>query len=170
MKSLVESAVDQIDNALRGPELLPESSSLLLGIVTALQTLSIMYKACHWETKGESFFGDHRFYEEQHWAATNDMDRLAERVFGLSKTGSVYMGGEWIAQLSGNLSKIASIKDRVQRAIHAETFIHQKLTETNKKLADTNQLILGLQDLLPSLASNREQALYLLKQRAAKSE
>lgn len=138
---------------------------LLKHLVCRLRAAYLTHQAAHWETKGVAFYGDHLMYERLYNAAQGDADAVAERVIGL-------FGGTMHDQdpvLSVALADVPATEDVRVRCDVAEHLALVAASTAYDLLKGGGQLTKGLDDLLLSVASHREEARYLLRQREVAS-
>lgn len=150
-------------------ELAPEPpNEVLLSALTGLRAAYLVHQQAHWESRGPHYYGDHLLYERLYTSSQEDADELAERIAGLMGSEALSIHGQWGEMLEDEtLLGIIQIQDTYERSLRIEEHALFLLEEAYHTLSDTEDMTLGLDDLLMSLCSNRETSLYLLRQRGA---
>lgn len=138
-------------------------------LVHALATLRLAYIAhqqSHWESRGKNFYADHLMFQRMYESAATDTDMLAEKIAGVFDWTIISVRSQLNSFTScvGCIGAIDS-QDHLARAVMVEEHALDAIDDLYDALDDAEEKTLGLDDLLPQLASNRETNLYLLKQR-----
>jgi DNA-binding ferritin-like protein len=141
----------------------------LLRLLASLHALRWLYHASHWKAAGPSFYGDHQLFERLYKgdpSIDDQIDMLAEKVsarFGASAIDPVALQQSAASSLS---KAVAEGSTAAEHGLSLERFIQKLIEETQAVLRANDLLSLGLDDFLMGLASERETAIYLLKQRS----
>jgi DNA-binding ferritin-like protein len=124
-------------------------------LVAGHRFLSLVYQNLHWLSKGSEFYGDHLLYERLYKKLVEEVDQIAERAIGLV--------GDQTVDLSHIIPnfEIVSAGLTMGSAIETEQAL-AVILQAAEQAADS----LGAKDLLATLASSREEDLYLLGRRA----
>jgi DNA-binding ferritin-like protein len=61
----------------------------LAGATAAARALLLVIQTCHWQTSGDSFYGDHKLFELIYDETIEDIDRLGEKAVAMSDELSV---------------------------------------------------------------------------------
>lgn len=169
---LLESLPDPLFQSrlnLYGAE--PEKAESGLQLVLAsLRALRWSYHTKHWMVSGGHFYGDHLLFERLYDGKPDlddQADALAEKMVALLGPASVSTRQIWpLAGLA--LEYGAAAGDCPYRqSLAMEEQIQKHLSEAYGTLKSEGRLSLGMDDLLMSIANEREQAIYLIKQRLA---
>lgn len=138
---------------------------ILAAVVAYLRYLGAMYQNHHWQAQGNDFYGNHLLFERVYKQILEDVDALAEKSVGLFDTS--------VLNFHKQLSLIKSIGDKfpehnttqehLSHSVSAEQRFVKMLKITQEKLKGTNELSLGLDNLLAQLSDNSESRLYLLR-------
>lgn len=141
---------------------------LLQQLLAALRALRWSYHTKHWMVSGGHFYGDHLLFERLYDgkpSLDDAADSLAEKMVAIY--GPVSVCSRFIWPLSGSfLERGMAAHDcpyRQSLAMEGET--QALLAKAYAMLKATKSLSLGMDDLLMSLANEREQAIYLIQQR-----
>lgn len=130
--------------------------------IALIRAVYLMHQNHHWITKGKNFYGNHLLFERIYKSAAEDADMAAEKFIGLFGTETLDLHMQ--AQMIGRILENFSSGDPVQTSLEAE----KKFLDFSEKfytlLDKEDRLTLGLDDMIMSIASNREGAVYLLKQ------
>jgi DNA-binding ferritin-like protein len=141
-------------------------SEALAALISYLRYLGLMYQNHHWQAKGNDFYGNHLFFERVYKQVLEDVDSLAEKTIGLYDVNVLRFHKQlsFIKTIGEKFADHDSTQDHLQHSIIAENKLVKMLYATQQKLKGTNELSLGLDNLLAELSDNSENRLYLLKQ------
>jgi DNA-binding ferritin-like protein len=135
--------------------------------ISLLRSVYLVHQNSHWLSKGSNFYGNHLLFERIYKSAAEDADTAAEKFIGLF--GNEALDLHMQAQLIGETLKDFSSGDPRQMSLGIE----KKFLDYSEKLYDVLKeegMSLGLDDMLMSIASNREGAVYLLQQAEPKGQ
>jgi DNA-binding ferritin-like protein len=129
-----------------------------------LRQLYVIETFCHWTTRGDPFYGDHLLFERLYKATAEDADSAAERFIGLFGLEAVDYNKQ--TELMNKVAKkFESLHDDpINLALTAEKAFIEFAKAAYDVFEDEGVLSLGLDDLIMSIASTHETAIYLLKQ------
>jgi len=132
--------------------------------IASLKAMALIHTHNHWVIKGNDFYGDHLLFERIYKSALEDLDLAAEKCVGL-------FGAECLnydlqtTLLNKVLSKYKILSDSPQKmSLAVEKDFIKLSSDVYNCFDDEGKLSLGLDDLLMSIASNRETSVYLLQQ------
>ena len=139
---------------------------ILAAAVAYLRYLSSMYQNHHWQAQGDDFYGNHLLFERAYKQTVEDVDKLAEKTVGLF--GIEVMGLQkqlsLMKAIGEKYTQQNSTQEHLHHAIQTEEEFVRLLYTVQQKLTKSNELSLGLDNLLAELSDNSESRLYLLKQ------
>jgi hypothetical protein len=139
-----------------------------------LRALRWHYHTAHWRVRGDSFYGDHLLFErlyagdgEDDSAPTMDdqIDTLAEKMVATYGRDSVLTQVIWPGSTAFIEAGLGSSECPFRQSIFLEEALQVSIRSTYDMLKAEGRLSLGMDDFLMSLASERETAIYLLRQR-----
>jgi DNA-binding ferritin-like protein len=135
----------------------------LCGYYTALlRSIYLQHQGAHWKTSGNDFYGNHLLFERIYKTAADNADAAAERFIGLFGTDTMNLHSQ--AQMIGKVLE----KHSAGEPLNSSLEIEKRFLDFSQKFYDVvkkeGKMSLGLDDLLMSIASDREAAVYLLKQ------
>ena len=132
--------------------------------VATLTAMSIVHHQNHWLTKGKTFYGDHLLFERIYDSSLEDLDSAAEKFIGV--LGEDCLDYDLQTDLLHRvLLKYENLEGSPQQMSLAIERDFLKLgTALRAQLEEEEKLTMGIDDLLASIASNRETAVYLLQQ------
>jgi DNA-binding ferritin-like protein len=137
--------------------------------VASLKGISIIHQQGHWTTSGELFYEQHLLLERIYNSAIEDLDLAAEKMVGLF--GSDVLD---YVQQADLLHKVLLNYKGISQALPRSLAVEQDFLKFSQKAYDAfeneGELTLGLDDMIMSIASNREEAAYLLKQSLSKRD
>ena len=138
-----------------------ESNKTALLIIASLRSASMIHKNNHWLTSGKEFFAKHKLFDKIYESALEDTDTMAEKFMGIFKN-------EWLDEtlhaklVSEILFNYNKIEDRVEKSLAVEKDIVKLLKNAQDLFEKNGDLTLGLADVLGSVSTSRETAIYFL--------
>lgn len=130
--------------------------------ISHLQSIGIIHRAAHWAYKGKTFYGAHLLFDRLYEAAFKDADLAAEKAVGLFGTDCVDL--QLQAQTLCKLLEKATEENLIERSLAAEKRFLGYSKRFYEVLKSAGKMTLGLDDMIMSIASKREEAVYLLQQ------
>ena len=132
--------------------------------VASLKAMAMIHTNNHWITKGRPFYGDHLLFERIYKSSLEDLDAAAERFVGLfgEECLNYQLRAELLHKILLKYKNLAEEPLRLSLAIEKD-FIKFSQDAYNC-FEEEGRLTLGLDDLIMTIASNRESAVYLLRQ------
>lgn len=140
---------------------------LLSAYVAFLRSLYLIHQTNHWTSHGDDFYGNHLLFERIYKSAQENSDLAAEKLLGLFGPSIIDQRNQadLIHQISTSLMKKMT---GLELSLYAE----QKFLNVSRKikaLLDGKSLLsAGLDDAICSIASDRESAVYLIRQALSK--
>jgi len=132
--------------------------------IATLKAISLIHQQNHLVSKGKNFYGNHLLFERLYKSSQEDLDSAAEKFIGLFGDDCLNYDLQ-IELLTKVLSKYKNLEgSNVAMSIAIEKDFIKLSQEAYKLFRDVNQMSLGLDDLIMSISSNREEAIYLLQQ------
>jgi DNA-binding ferritin-like protein len=131
--------------------------------VAALKGIYLIEQHSHWTTQGNDFYGDHLMFQRLYEAAQEDLDLAAEKFIGLFGVDCLdySMQADLVHKV---LLKYKGVEDPLNKCIAVE----EEFVKFSKAAYDCfekeGKMTLGLDDMVMSIASKREESLYLLRQ------
>lgn len=132
--------------------------------VATLKALSLIHQHNHWTTKGVSFYGEHLLFERLYKSTLENLDLAAEKFIGVF--GDQCLGYDLQAELLNKvLVKYKNLEGSpIQMSLEAEKDFLKFSKDAYNCFEEEGKLTLGLDDMVMSIASDREAAVYLLQQ------
>lgn len=159
-----------------GPRMVPEGSpyDILAYLLAGLRALYMVHQTAHWQTRGQSYYGDHLLFQRIYEESLVGIDGVAERLIGLTGDpqqvclcAQIKIIHSLIEMVHGDGPSVAvSPEELVQRSLLGETTLLGGIDKLKQKIEEAGALTEGLDDLLQGIASKHEEFVYLLKQRA----
>lgn len=142
------------------------SGEILGAIVAYLRYLGAMYQNHHWQAQGNDFYGNHLLFERAYKQIIEDVDALAEKSIGLFDVNVLNFHTQLtlIKAIGEKFPEHETTQEHLTHSISAEKQFVKMLQIAQQKLKGTNELSLGLDNLLAELSDNSESRIYLLKQ------
>jgi hypothetical protein len=139
-----------------------------------MRAASLIHQTHHWQTRGQSYYGDHLLFERLYNDSQGMIDSLAERsvsLFGYHvvdanvQTAAI---GEFVAHIYGTREEQLTGSESYPRvSLQAELLMLLLLKMVYEATNSEGKLSLGMDNLLQGVADNHEQFVYLLQQRIA---
>lgn len=132
--------------------------------VASLKALSLIHQHSHWTTKGNDFYGDHLLFERIYKSALDNLDLAAEKFIGLF--GAECLDYQFQAELLNKvLLKYKGLNgEPLEMSLAVEKDFLKLSKDAYNCFEDEGKLTLGLDDMVMAIASDREGAVYLLRQ------
>jgi DNA-binding ferritin-like protein len=132
--------------------------------IASFKALALVHQHNHWTTKGLSFYGDHLLFEKLYDKALEDLDLAAEKFLGVF--GDECLKYDLQAEfLNKSLEHYSDMEGSpLEMSLAIEKDINQLCKDAYNCFKNEDKLTLGIDDMLMSLASNREESVYLLQQ------
>ena len=144
----------------------------LVELLAALQALRWFYHSTHWTVKGQSFYGDHLLFERLYGGAAPaldaEIDGLGEKMVAAYGSDVVQVSSTWPKAGPFLEEGARSSTCPYQQALTMERRVQAIIRSAYDALKAAGELSLGLDDMLMTLANERETAIYLLQQRASR--
>lgn len=129
-----------------------------------LRQIAIIHQHSHWTTKGATFYGDHLVFERIYKSASDDTDLVAEKFLGILGTKSVDYNLQSKLMYKISQKHNTLIGQPIEMSLSAEKSFLDLSKEFYNLLDSENKMTLGMDDMIMSIASNRESSCYLLQQ------
>lgn len=137
---------------------------MLAMYVAFLRAVALTHQNNHWTCSGSTFYAHHLMFERIYNSAQENADAAAERVVGLLGSGAIVL----TTQAKDIAEMLKQFDGKDEELIANSIAIETQFLEFSQKMYDSldksGKMSLGLDDLIMSIASDREAALYLLKQ------
>ena len=140
---------------------------LLQSLLSVLHGTQEVHQSCHWLSKGSSFYGDHLLFERLYENIVEEVDSVAERLIGhhgseaFDPVDHMNMKAKFVSVCSSSGSS------NIDQAIFAEESVLKTLRKTYDGISRSQNMTLGLDDLIMSVSDQHERHLYLLNQRGS---
>lgn len=134
----------------------------MVELLALLQAAYLTYRADHWTVRGDDYYGNHLLLQRIYEQAEKHVDSIAERIVG-------YWGGDAIDEqeqgrmIQEAMSDFSSGKPLEDSLLAAKT-VREKLREVYDVMQAGEKQPLGLDDLLMSISSEKDEHVYLLQQ------
>lgn len=143
-----------------------------LGVLSsAASALAHVLQTCHWQARGDSFYGDHKLFEELYSDTSGEVDEIAERAVGMGSPLLVHpvMRTEQISEfvrlyVGDNSSSFPRSFDLLTLAFSAETLFLGFVKTSLEILEKNGELTQGIENMLGNIADKHEKHVYLLSQ------
>jgi DNA-binding ferritin-like protein len=153
------------------PTQAPDKMTTLQEYLAFAHFLSISHHVFHWVSKGMSAYGDHLLFERLYSETDAELDMIAEKAIG--QTMDDVVAPMALFSLMGQIaeSHLADVDVKggnplmVRKALELETTFINMTKSVYDSLKESDQMTLGLDDMLMNIANTHEGHAYLLKQR-----
>jgi DNA-binding ferritin-like protein len=132
--------------------------------IATLKAMALIHQNSHWTTKGVSFYGDHLLFERLYNSALKDLDLAAEKFIGLfgDECLNYILQAEMLNKVILKYKEYAGAPGEMSLAIEKDFLKFSQ--EAYDCFKEENKLSLGLDDTIMSIASSREESVYILQQ------
>mgnify|MGYP003965860419 CR=1 FL=1 len=145
------------------PGALNQAKVELGNALALLRATSWNYLTSHWQIGGDSSYGDHLLFERMYEATVKETDALAEKLVGTYGIAAVDARDQ--AHMMAYILSHFDIGCPFERGLKVEQIFQAYIKRTLDRLEDLDQLSVGMDDFLRTLANDHETNLYLLQQR-----
>lgn len=134
--------------------------------VAFLRGLYLLHQNHHWITSGSDFYANHLLFERIYKTAQENADLAAEKFIGLfgSEALALEEHPKLIAECLAKFNK----QSPIESSLAAEKDFLKLSNDVYYELKNSkDKMTLGLDDMIMSIASQREESVYLLQQSGA---
>lgn len=130
--------------------------------IVYLRAIAFIHKQNHWITFGIAFYGNHLLFDRIYTTVTENLDSAVEKLITLF--GDEVLNYDIQVELLNEiLNKYNNLEGSpLEMSLNIEKDFLNFSKEIYDKLKEKNKLTLGLDDLLMSIANERETSIYLL--------
>lgn len=141
-----------------------KSNKVAAMYIATLKAMAIVHQHNHWTTRGSDFYGDHLLLERLYDSTLKDLDLAAEKFVGLF--GDEVLNYDLqVDLLSKVLMKYSRLEGSpVEMSLAIEKDFLKFSGDAYNSFDEEGKLSLGLDDMIMSIASQREESVYLLQQ------
>lgn len=132
--------------------------------IATLKAMALIHQHNHWTVKGAPFYGDHLLLERLYDSTLEDLDLAAEKYVGLfgDSVLSYDLQTDLLNKVLSKYSKLEGSPLEMSLAVEKDFIKFSK--DAYNCFEEEGKLSLGLDDMIMSIASNREESVYLLQQ------
>ncbi len=140
-------------------------------LVAILRAAALVHQSHHWQTRGDTFYGDHLLYERMYNESLDFIDRVAERAVGSGHRLLVHpviqanQVGPLVKFFCGDLKTDPSPDDYAAVSFMTEVYVLSFLGMAHAALEGQQILTHGTDNLLQDASDKHESFVYLLRQR-----
>lgn len=132
--------------------------------VATLKALAIIHQHNHWTTKGVMFYGDHLLFERLYAGTLENLDLAAEKFIGVFGDECLNYDLQ-VDLLHKVLLKYKNLEGSpAEMSLAAEKDFLKFSQEAYSAIDEDGKMTLGLDDMIMSISSKREESVYLLQQ------
>lgn len=133
--------------------------------IAFLRALYLLHQNHHWLISGNNFYGHHLLFERLYKSAQENADLAAEKFIGLF--GSESIGAKEQGKLIADFLDKYTSENYVEASLAAERDFLKFSNDVYYEFKNSEgKMTLGLDDMIMSIASQREESVYLLQQTA----
>lgn len=132
-------------------------------LLAMLRAGYMTYRTGHWQTSGTGYYGKHLLLQRIYESAEKHVDMIGERTVGMYGPEAVDEKQQ-AKMVQRFMAQFAEIDDPIEQSLEAARSIRDKLQTTYDVLEATGDLNLGTDDLIMSIANDKEEHIYLLQQ------
>lgn len=132
-------------------------------LLAGLRAAYLTYRTAHWQASGDASYGDHLMLQRIYEESEKHVDQVGERIIGYYGVSAVDLAdqADRVAQWT---TRFAREQDPVRASLAASESVRDLVAETYDVLNQHRQLSLGIDDLLMSISSSKDEHVYLLQQ------
>lgn len=145
------------------PEERAQALGLLQGVLSVLRAQYVHYQTAHWQSKGDTAYGNHLLFERIYKSLTPQIDTLAEKMVGMFGPEAVNASRIESAVVPA-LVAWSAIECLHRRSLEAEARLQNQVRATHETLKLSKTISLGMDDFLMGLANEHETNEYLIQQ------
>lgn len=127
-----------------------------------LRALYLIHQNHHWLAKGPSFYAHHQLFEHLYSSAQKNADLAAEKLIGIF--GDECLNNDIQMKIMSKLVNETDQSDYLTSSLEAEKKFQNLSKQFYESLKKEDKLSQGLDDLILSIANDREEAIYHLQQ------
>jgi len=133
--------------------------------IACLKGIAQIHRHNHWLTNGVEFYGDHLLFERLYDSALEDLDAAAEKFIGIlgDKCLDYDLQTDLLHKVLLKYKNLEGSPAQMSLAVEKDFIKFSKVAY--QTFEDEGSLTLGLDDMLMSIASSREESVYLLQQK-----
>ena len=165
-----ESPVAQIFSHLVG-EYQGIALAELGACVSVLRSAALIHQSHHWQTRGDTFYSDHKLYEQLYEESLGPIDKIAERAVGSGNRLLVHpvIQATQIASIvkffCGDIQTDPTPDEYALVSFMTEVYVLSFLGMAYDALKASGTLTPGTDNLLQDVCDKHETFVYLLRQR-----
>jgi len=143
----------------------------LAAFLTVLRAAAFVHQSHHWQTRGDTFYSDHKLYEQLYNESLPMIDRLAERAVGTGHRVLVHpviqsnQQAVLVKFFCGDIQADPSADQYAVVSFMTEVYVLSFLGMAYGALKQQGLLSTGTSNLVQGIADNHETFVYLLRQR-----
>lgn len=140
-------------------------------LVAVLRAAALVHQSHHWQTRGDTFYSDHKLYEQLYGESLGPIDRLAERAVGSGHRLLVHpvIQAAQVAALvkffCGDIQIDPTPDEYALTSFMTEAHVLSLMGMAYGALKASSALSPGTDNLLQDIADTHETFVYLLRQR-----
>jgi DNA-binding ferritin-like protein len=140
-------------------------------LVAVLRAAALIHQSHHWQTRGDSFYGDHLLYERLYDDSLDLVDRVAERAVGSGHRLLVQpviqadQVGSLVKFFCGDIKSDPNPDEYAAISFMTEVYVLSFLGLAYNALEASQLLTNGTDNLLQDVSDKHESFMYLLRQR-----
>ena len=136
---------------------------LLSEVLAQLRGQYLSYQTSHWQSSGDSFYGNHLLFQRLYESVEEQIDTLAEKMVGYLGSDSVAIS-EQMATIALRVQRWAQEPCPFLRGIHSEKDVQEALRKAYGGIKAAKAMTLGMDDMLMAFANAHDANEYLLQQ------
>jgi DNA-binding ferritin-like protein len=139
----------------------------LSSLLSVTRALAQLHQTHHWQASGNTFYGDHLLFERIYSDTSDEIDKIAERLVGLSTNDMVDTKTVASQTLRVLEQMFVEAEDSATCSLNAEKVYVKFLSDVSNSLESQGLLTYGVDNLLADMADKHEEHIYLLTQRSS---
>lgn len=136
----------------------------MVELLAALRAAYLTYRNAHWQVQGEGYYGNHLLLQRIYEEASEHVDSVAERMVGYYGPAAVDLDGLQAERMQAWIAEFQAGEGPLERALLAAHGVRRALDDAYAELKASGGMSLGLDDLIMSISSDKDEHAYLLQQ------
>ena len=145
----------------------------MAALLACLRAAAAVHQAHHWQTRGNTFYGDHLLFDRIYGESVGFIDQVAERSVGAGSHLLVHpviqtkQVGSLVAHFCGDVLSDPEPSTFATISLTTELRVLSVISMVHSSLEQEGLLTHGIDNLLQGIADKHEEFVYLLKQRSS---
>lgn len=142
----------------------PAVPTSLVDLLASLRAAYLTYRNAHWQVRGTGYYGNHLLLQRIYEEAAEHVDTVAERIVGYYGPAAVDLEGAQAQKIKQFADRFSKAGDPIEQSLTAAEAVRDALKTAYDDLKRSGSMSLGMDDMLMSISSDKDEHIYLLQQ------